>query len=804
MKRDRPPDEGRAKRARNESYGQSAQPGQPAVGTIVNYYPQKGYGFLKSNVASKDVFFPKAALPPEMQDMENDQLKGIEMGFNFSERDGKPRAERLERLDRRSEPSGRPMSAPPMPPVRGSAGGRPPPFRGEPEPRLVVQTGVVRSYDAKKGFGFIQTDHMGEDAFYLRSELPPELAGIEPRREQVVDRRVEFEVRTMPDGKIRAERIAFLPDRAPERERERPDRQAASSGQGYRNGRIRNFYLAKGYGFIEVPGHPDVFFLPSSLPKDLVESNRPLEGLEITFEAYTNEEGKPRARHIQPLPIRAPPPPQAPPRVHMAPPSAPVVPIPAPAPMPLTAEPKLALGTVANYDPNKGFGFLKSETIPTDVFFQRQELPLELREEKKELVGKLMEFEVKKMRDGKLRARKLLHLKRGSGPLGPRARGRVIKYHKEKGYGFIDCDFANNVFFLRSSLPKDLNDASLEELKELEISFELSSKEPGKPRASHLEILGRERLPAGKAPQEGEILSGEIVAFEPGKGYGFVKTKSCEEDVYFIRAELPPELSESERREEVVGEHVEFELQIMSDGKLRAQRMVRNSPGDESDLEEEVVQEMTDYLAESRGRQDYGKFTNRFPRVKKPKIQKHFEIITRDGRAVVALPPDHPQREDSPPNSPHDSPNEVDEPIEELPDDQRDDERDMLDDFPEDRLEGELEVDPNEPSIPLGPGVQPLGIIRDYDAGKGYGFIRCEGLEEDVFFPRQALPKSFQGQNTREMPELKGVQVSFDYNPSHSRGPRSDTVTLLLSWLQADRCWLLKRAKIPPGPPKKR
>ncbi|CAE7227669.1 unnamed protein product [Symbiodinium natans] len=228
---------------------------------------------------------------------------------------------------------------------------------------------------------------------------------------------------------------------------------------------------------------------------------------------------------------------------------------------PSQPEPRIAVGTVTSYDAVKGFGFLKVDGIQGDVFFPRSELPPELREEdkKEKVLHKVIEFEVKKMPDGKLRARKLLFLHRGKEGLGQRTRGRVAKYHQDKGYGFLDCEYGDNVFFLRSSLPKDLNEATFEELQQLEISFQIYSKEQGKPRAQNLEIVGRERREERPQLQGGEVLVGEIVTFEPGKGFGFVRSESCEEDVYFVRAELPPELAGAERKEEVVGERVEFE-----------------------------------------------------------------------------------------------------------------------------------------------------------------------------------------------------------------------------------------------------
>ncbi|CAE7041977.1 unnamed protein product, partial [Symbiodinium sp. KB8] len=92
MKRDGPEDEHGGppqKRPRGRSPGR----GETAFGRIVNWYPVKKYGFIQSNVAAKDVFFPRQALPPELQEVEFERLKGMEVSFIFTENEGKPRAE---------------------------------------------------------------------------------------------------------------------------------------------------------------------------------------------------------------------------------------------------------------------------------------------------------------------------------------------------------------------------------------------------------------------------------------------------------------------------------------------------------------------------------------------------------------------------------------------------------------------------------------------------------------------------------------------------------------------------------------
>merc|ERR1719162_472992 len=91
------------------------------------------------------------------------------------------------------------MMPPPLgymgPPPDGPGGGR-------------VHTGAICSFDAVKGYGFVTPDGLQglhEDVFYLRGELPPDLK--DASREDLVSKRVEFEVVQMPDGKLRAKRM---------------------------------------------------------------------------------------------------------------------------------------------------------------------------------------------------------------------------------------------------------------------------------------------------------------------------------------------------------------------------------------------------------------------------------------------------------------------------------------------------------------------------------------------------------------------------------------------------------------------
>jgi len=64
--------------------------------------------------------------------------------------------------------------------------------------------GVVKSFNAAKGFGFISCQGLAEDIFFLRSELPGGLATGHTEPGQIVS----FEIQLTPDGRYRANRIS--------------------------------------------------------------------------------------------------------------------------------------------------------------------------------------------------------------------------------------------------------------------------------------------------------------------------------------------------------------------------------------------------------------------------------------------------------------------------------------------------------------------------------------------------------------------------------------------------------------------
>jgi len=700
--------------------GGSAGPGGTFFGRILRFDRAKGYGFVACPGQVDDVFFLSSALPRELADALNrgDSILDAEvLAEVVINEEGKPRAADL-RL------AGQPVPGPPPPmPSMPRDGPKPGQGRG---PGLIGDTGVICSFDPAKGFGFIKPDGPGDDIFVLRSEMPPEIREAQTR-EEVIDRRVEFEVVAMPDGKLRGLRLALLPP---------PGQIPPQGGPNKRLiGRVRKFDRLKGFGFITVPGESeDVFFLPSALPKEVREGPGSLDGMDVSFDFHLNEEGKPRGTNLMPLgrpgfmPAMQYMGPMGPMGMPMGPPHMP--PMMGPPPHLSGMGPAMGPPPMGPMPPGAG-------TMP----------PM------------------------------------GSGPPGPMPMG-----------------------------PPPMGPPPM-----------------GPPGSLRRDVAGPSSEAGGV-----RVCSGVIRSFESNKGFGFIIPDGINEDVFYLRSEMPPELRECQHKDQVINKRVEFEIRFMPDGRLRARRMVLfpppgNSPapveerrtlsakgaknivrvGDERDpphggrgaeddsddasrrlpsLDGSLVEEMSEFLAESGGGCDYGKFSSRFPKVKKKQLEKHFEIFSLDrGVQRIELPGEEAGRQASGELGGDGSP--LLEPTAE--------ETEMCEDVGSEETgageAGNEDDVPLDPAIPLGPGCRPRGTIRTYDAVKGSGFIHVEGLDEEVFFQRSALPENFQTSGS-ELPNLGGVDVSFEMSPSWDKRQRAEHIDLLLKWHVEDKCWLLLRS----------
>jgi len=330
------------------------------------------------------------------------------------------------------------------------------------------------------------------------------------------------------------------------------------------------------------------------------------------------------------------------------------------------------------------------------------------------------------------------------------------------------------------------------------VEFEIGRRpEDGKLRANRLMVVRPEHGDMGPPghhmgpPQEGQILVGTITKYDDKKGFGFISCDMIPEDVFFPKAEMPPELKD-EKKDKIKNVQVEFELERNAEGKWRAKAMALLPPGGPppgpppgqhsvdgshrgvilrfepakgygflrpDDIPEDVFFLRSEMPPELREAQD-----------KEEVIQRHveFELKTMPDGKLRALRLELYKVGTGDPQ-------------------------------PQDAAEPDADEVPlfDDPAIPLGPGCQPHGIILRYDPKKGFGFIKSLGLAEEVYFPRSALPSNFQGKKDSDMPNLEGVQVSFDMSPNTDKGPRAERISLLLKWHADDACWLLKREADP-------
>merc|ERR1712151_1041859 len=174
-------------------------------------------------------------------------------------------------------------------------------------------------------------------------------------------------------------------------------------------------------------------------------------------------------------------------------------------------------------------------------------------------------------------------------------------------------------------------------------------------------------------------MSGVIVRYEQKKGYGFVRPDRYNEDLFFLKAELPEDLRDiaEEHPEEVRDQRVLFEVRIMPDGKIRALGLARtdaadlhnrgddpvppppedlDAPMESGDLDDgladeppsrsaplpdlaaKLVHEMQDFLSKNNGRYDLGNFTRKFRGVKRKQLEKYFDVeLTTNGSGHIKL-----------------------------------------------------------------------------------------------------------------------------------------------------------------------
>lgn len=151
--------------------------------------------------------------------------------------------------------------------------------------------GVVKFFNAGKGFGFIQRDDGGEDVFVHISSV--ERAGLDGLAEgqelefQLVDR----------GGKISASDLQIVGDAIPVQKREAPPQRQLTGEKA--TGTVKFFNTMKGFGFItRDDGQPDAFVHISAVERSGLSGLN--EGDRVEFDIEVDRRGKYSAVNLVP------------------------------------------------------------------------------------------------------------------------------------------------------------------------------------------------------------------------------------------------------------------------------------------------------------------------------------------------------------------------------------------------------------------------------------------------------------------------------------------------------------------------
>jgi cold shock protein len=175
----------------------------------------------------------------------------------------------------------------------GGAGGG---GRGMPAQVVGSGKGVVKFFNAAKGFGFIQRDEGGDDVFVHISSV--ERAGLEGLAE---GQQLEFQL-VDRGGKISASDLVIVGDVIPFEKRDAAPRDAAPQRQltgDKATGTVKFFNSMKGFGFItRDDGQPDAFVHISAVERSGMSGLN--EGDRVEFDIEVDRRGKYSAVNLVP------------------------------------------------------------------------------------------------------------------------------------------------------------------------------------------------------------------------------------------------------------------------------------------------------------------------------------------------------------------------------------------------------------------------------------------------------------------------------------------------------------------------
>jgi cold shock CspA family protein len=362
-------------------------------------------------------------------------------------------------------------------------------------------------------------------------------------------------------------------------------------------------------------------------------------------------------------------------------------------------------GVIKSFNPVKGFGFVTSEDVGGDAYFNSNSLPAELKDGNYDenflnIVGKTVAFNVHQTPDGKYQARDI-----NLAAVIPEDQliGTVKSFSDKGMYGFITCPAVNQDIFFKLKFPPQVSGP--QGLKGLIVRFCLHLTADGKAQANKVFFKGPSASPpmapgmhqqmsaavpmAGKGESSMDSLMGMFQQFMQAKGMGKAGGEG-KGPMAFMKGQAgaPQGMGMAMGGAMVGGKGVANGMANgMANGNAVATGVVKNF-----------------------------------------NLQKGFGFITS-------------------PNAPGDVYFKSDVPI-----DAGTNVSFGL------RMTPDGKPQANNVTATLTEGSQVLGSIKSFNALKGFGFITVPGQMADVFFKAQALPPELQNQDSEG---VVGAQLHF-------------------------------------------
>jgi len=223
--------------------------------------------------------------------------------------------------------------------------------------------GVIKSFNSKTTYGFINERDSGEDVFFGIEALPPELR-IKDANLNLVGQEVYFEIGHNPkNGKMLATQITVMGTPTEE--------ELLADDNHLTKGTVKSWQEAKGFGFMKVEGlEDDVYFARDRLPSSL-RRVRKLMGTTMMFEMREMDNGKYQAHNMQIISVPSGQETKKRPREEKKEiaSAAKRSTTQSSRPMVVTKNNLPYQGTVKSYNSKSGYGFIVSDQVEGDVIF---------------------------------------------------------------------------------------------------------------------------------------------------------------------------------------------------------------------------------------------------------------------------------------------------------------------------------------------------------------------------------------------------------------------------------------------------